>query len=192
MTTFAQLVAATRSYRSFDRSVPLTREELAAFVECARLAPSSRNLQMLKFRLVTNPAECAALLPHTRWAALLRELRLPPAGHEPPAYIVICADTRLAPDPAPFQRDVGICAQCILLAATEAGFGGCMIGSFNPDGVRLALELPGWLPPQLVLALGKPDEAVRLTSPGPDGSIAYFRRDGVHMVPKRPLEELIF
>ena len=183
MTTFAQLAAATRSYRSFDRSVPLTREELAAFVECARLAPSSRNLQMLKFRLATNPAECAALLPHTRWAALLRELR---------AYIVICADTRLAPDPAPFQRDVGICAQCILLAATEAGFGGCMIGSFNPDGVRLALELPGCLPPQLVLALGKPDEAVRLTSPGPDGSIAYFRRDGVHMVPKRQLEELIF
>ena len=189
--TLQQLITASRSYRSFDRSAELSREQLTAFVECARRAPSSRNLQVLKFRLVTDPEECAALLPHTHWAALLQDIQLPPAGHEPTAYIVICADTRLAADPAPFQRDVGICAQTILLAATEAGFGGCMIGSFSPDGARDVLKLPEFLLPELILALGKPDETVRLTLPAPDGSVAYYRENGVHMVPKRPLDELI-
>lgn len=189
--TLQQLITASRSYRSFDRSAELSREQLTAFVECARRAPSSRNLQVLKFRLVNAPAECAALLPHTRWAGLLRDLQLPPVGHEPVAYIVICSDLRLASNPAPFQRDVGICAQTILLAATEAGFGGCMIGSFSTDGARNVLKLPEFLLPELILALGKPDETVRLTLPAPDGSVAYYRENGVHMVPKRPLDELI-
>lgn len=189
--TVQELITASRSYRSFDRSVSPTREQLTAFVECARRSPSSRNLQVLKFRLVTDLAECTALLPHTRWAGLLRDMQIPPAGHEPTAYIVICSDIRLASNSAPFQRDVGICAQSILLSATEAGFGGCMIGSFSANGARDVLKLPEFLHPELVLALGKPDETVRLTAPAPDGSVAYYRENGVHMVPKRPLDELI-
>ena len=57
--TLQQLITASRSYRSFDRSAELSREQLTAFVECARRAPSSRNLQVLKFRLVNAPVECA-------------------------------------------------------------------------------------------------------------------------------------
>ena len=185
------LIAASRSYRSFDRSVPLGREQLAEFVECARLSPSSRNLQPLKFRLVTGETECAAVLPLTRWAGLLPELTIPPKGHEPVAYIVICLDLALTDNPAPFQRDVGICAQSILLAATEAGFGGCMIGNFHAGELRDALHLPEQLAPQLVIGLGKPDETVRLTEIAPDESIAYYRENGMHIVPKRRLDDVI-
>ena len=186
-----ELITASRSFRSFDESVKITRKMLAEWVDCARLSPSSRNLQMLKFRLVYKKEECDAVLPHTRWAAKLTEVHLPPVGHAPVAYIVICADLHVSEEALRFQRDVGICAQSILLAATEAGFGGCMIGSFAPDGISEVLSLPTHRPPQLVVGLGKPDERIELLPPADDGSVDYFRKDGVHYVQKRELKDLI-
>ncbi len=185
------LIKASRSYRSFDPSVKLSREQLAELVDHARLSPSSINLQMLKFRLVTDEAECAVLLPLTRWAGKIKDRKLPPDGHAPVAYIVICADTDVISTAETFQRDVGICAQSIMLAAAEAGFGGCMIGSFSATETSALLALPKNLSPQLVLALGKPDERVELTAAAPDGSVTYYREGDVHYVQKRALEDLI-
>lgn len=185
------LILTARSYRSFDPSVQIGREELAEFVDCARLSPSSINLQMLKFRLVTKTDECESVLQNTRWAGKLKELSLPPKGHAPTAYIVICADTHVIETAEKFQKDVGICAQSIMLAAAECGFGGCMIGSFSAEKLSELLSLPAHLIPQLVLALGKPDETVRITEPSEDGSVTYYRENGVHYVQKRKLKDLI-
>ena len=77
-----------------------------------------------------------------------------------------------------------------MLAAAEAGLGGCMIGSFNASVLASDLSLPSHLLPQLVLALGKPDEGVVLTDPALDGSVTYYREGGVHFVQKRSLEEI--
>ncbi len=185
------LITASRSYRSFDSSVKPTREQLAAFVNHARLSPSSINLQMLKFRLVTSEAECTAMLAATRWAGKITDRTLPPEGHAPTAYIVICADTAVISTAERFQRDVGIAAQSVMLAATEAGLGGCMIGSFSAEAVKQALALPSHLPPQLVLAIGKPDEKVALVPAASDGTVTYFREGDTHYVQKRALEDLI-
>lgn len=184
------LIKQSRSYRSFDPNAPINRQLLTDFVDCARLSPSSRNLQALKFRLVTEDAELHQVLSNTKWAGLLSQMEIPPKGHAPTAYIVICIDTSLTDALAPFQRDVGICAQSILLAATEGGYGGCMIGSFSADAIKSALALPAHLAPQLVIALGKPDEAVEIVDVQ-NGNVAYYRENGVHYVPKRALEELI-
>ena len=186
-----ELIKESRSFRSFDPNDPITHEILSDLVECVRYTPSSRNLQALKFRLVTSEAECAALLPLTRWAGLLRDMEIPPKGHAPTAYVVICIDTALTENITPFLKDVGICAQSILLSATEAGYGGCMIGSFHPEETSKLLSLPQTLSPQLILGMGKPDETVELTDMKSDGSIAYYRENGIHFVPKRPLEDLI-
>ena len=56
------LIRASRSYRSFDPEVRIDRNTLLDWVDCARLSPSSINLQMLKFRLVTSQAECDQML----------------------------------------------------------------------------------------------------------------------------------
>ncbi len=186
-----ELIQQSRSFRSFDPKYPISHEVLAELVECVRYVPSSRNLQALKFRLVTDEAECKALLPLTRWAGLLRDMEIPPKGHAPTAYVVICVDTSLTENITPFLKDVGICAQSILLCASEAGFGGCMIGSFHAEEVGKLLSLPSHLSPQLILGMGKPDETVVLTDVKSDGSVAYYRENGVHFVPKRPLEDLI-
>ena len=48
---FLELVKKSRSYRGFDESRKVTRQELEYLVECARFAPSSSNIQALKFFL---------------------------------------------------------------------------------------------------------------------------------------------
>ena len=185
------LLTASRSFRSFDQSIQITREQLMDWIDCARYAPSSVNLQVLKFRPVTDEQECNAVLSSTRWAGKLKELKLPPEGHAPTAYIVICADVSVIASAASFQKDVGICAQTVMLAAVESGFGGCMIGSYSTEALKRALSLPEEAEPQLVLALGKPDEEVRLTSLPENGDTSYYRENGIHYVPKRSLEEIV-
>ena len=188
---FEELVWKNRSYRSFDRSCPIAKEQLLAWIDLARLTPSSGNLQMMKFRVVTSEDEQAALLALTRWAAALPELHLPPLGHEPTAYIVLCADHTVVSNAESFGKDAGILAQTLLLAATNDGFGGCMIGNFPPEEVRTCLHLPESLTPVLVVALGKPDEKVVLTDLPADGNHKYYRADGIHYVPKRALADLV-
>lgn len=185
------LIIASRSFRSFDSSIKITREQLLDWVDHARLSPSSINLQMLKFRLVIKEEECDAMLANTRWAGKLKDIKLPPRGHAPVAYIVICADKSIIDTADKFLKDVGICAQSMMLAAAEAGFGGCMIGSFSAEALYRDLSLPSYLIPQLVLALGKPDEAVQITDAAKDGSVTYYREGGVHYVQKRALKDLI-
>ncbi len=185
------LLLSSRSYRSFDERVKISNEMLADWVDCVRYAPSSINLQMLKFFAVTDAALCARLLGGTRWAGKIKDQKLPPDGHAPVAYIVICADKNVVPTAENFDKDVGICAQTIMLAACESGFGGCMLGSFSPDVVRETLELGENLIPRLVLALGKPDERVELVDEAEDGSVTYYREGGIHYVQKRKLENIL-
>lgn len=184
------IVKKTRSYRSFDESRRISREELTELVDTARITASTRNMQPLKYRLVHIPEECDKMLALTGWAAGLRGVKMPPAGHAPTAYIVICCDMSIVENHVPFLRDTGIVAQTIMLSATEQGLGGCMIGSFNAERVSEALSIPENVKPLLVLGLGKPDENVVLVE-SENGATAYWRDENAHYTPKRKLEDVI-
>ena len=87
--------------------------------------------------------------------------------------------------------DVGIVSQTIMLAARERGLGGCIIGSASEENIRQTLALPAGIVPKLILALGVPDEQIRLVE-AKDGEVRYYRdENNVHYVPKRPIEELL-
>ncbi|MCD8121486.1 MAG: nitroreductase family protein [Clostridiales bacterium] len=187
-----ELAEKNRSYRGYDERRRVTREELTEFVECARLCPSTVNMQPLKYRLVYEKEEVDRLQPQTNWARALPDLHLPHEGMCPTAFIVICQDTRISDSMARYQKDVGIVAQTMLLAATEMELGGCMIGNFGAASVRETLGLPEYMAPMLVVAFGKPAETVVLTEIE-DGESTNYYRDGndVHYVPKRKLEDII-
>lgn len=189
---FLDLVKQARSHRGFRQDRKVTRQELEHLVECARFTPAARNDQVLKYYLTEKPETVAAIQPLTKWAGALAELHLPRKGAEPVAYIVICLDGSLAENPAPYQRDVGIVAQTILLAAAEMGLNGCMIGSFAAGELREKLGLPEAIKPQLLLALGEGTDRIVMTDVGEDGSTTYYRdAEDIHYVPKRTLEQLI-
>lgn len=189
---FLDLVKQARSHRGFRQDRKVTRQELEHLVECARFTPAARNDQVLKYYLAEKPETVAAIQPLTKWAGALAELHLPRKGAEPVAYLVICLDGSLAENPAPYQRDVGIVAQTMLLAAAEMGLNGCMIGSFAAGELREKLGLPEAIKPQLLLALGEGTDRIVITDVGEDGSTTYYRdAEDIHYVPKRTLEQLI-
>lgn len=186
------LVEQNRSYRGYDESRKVTREELVSLVECARLTPSAINLQPLKYFLASDEETVETILSLTKWGGALPQLQLPRPGHHPTAFIVICQDLEINKNPGGAAKDVGIVAQTMLLAATEMGLGGIMIGNYNPDKVRETLGLRESLTPVLIVAFGKPDETIVLTDVGEDGSVKYYRDENdVHYVPKRSLEDLL-
>ncbi len=186
------LVKANRSFRGYDESRNVTREELISLVELARISASTANIQPLKYYLVNEKPMLDKLQALTKWAGGLPELGLPYEGQRPTAYIVICHDLNVGTPLARFQKDVGIAAQTMLLGATEIGLGGCMIGNYSSEGVVELLSLAQNLQPVLLVAIGKPAEEVVIVEPETEENVKYFRdENGTHFVPKRKLSDII-
>lgn len=186
--SFYDIVLKNRSYRAFDERRPVTRSELEYLVSLARVTPSAVNWQPLKYFLSCDAQTNERILPLTAWAGLLKDVKLPPEGRCPTAYIVICVDQRIAKNA---DKDVGIAAQTMLLGAVDMGLGGCMIGAFDPAKIHAALGLEEYLAPSLIIALGKPSERVEIVDIQ-GGETAYYRDEkGGHFVPKRTMDELI-
>ena len=80
-------------------------------------------------------------------------------------------------------------AQSILLGAVSRGLNGIVILNFNPDSVQQALDLP--LKPLAVIGLGKGLERIFLLPVHQGDSLKYFRKEGVHYVPKLTVDDLI-
>lgn len=187
-----ELAMKSRSYRGYDETRKITREELLELVDCARYAPSSVNRQPFKYYLACTEEQTAKIQPLTGWARALPQMKLPLPGKCPTAFIVICQNTEWDADLGRYSRDVGIVAQTMLLAAAEKDLGGIMIGNFSPKRVAEALALPENIVPMLIVALGKPDETIVLTEMQEGDSTNYYRDEaGVHYVPKRRLEDIV-
>ena len=186
------LVIDSRSYRSFDESRKIGKEDMLDLLDTARLCPSAVNLQPLKYRLVYEHDEVENVLASTKWAGLLPDVKLPPDGHHPTAFIAVLCDTSVCENPDGARFDAGIACQTILLQACESGFGGCLIGAFNPAEISAKLLIPKKYKPIVLIALGVPDETVILCNMPESGSTAYFRDSAnLHFVPKRSLEEVV-
>jgi hypothetical protein len=68
-----------------------------------------------------------------------------------------------------------------------------MVGAIQREELRKALSIPERYEILLVLALGKPAEQVCLEEVAGDGNIHYWRdSQGVHHVPKRSLEDILY
>ncbi len=183
------LILKNRSYRRFYESEKISIEDLYSFINLARLSPSAKNMQPLKY-IISNDEEKNEMIFQTlMWAGYLKNWNGPEKGERPSAYIVILKDTSLSDN---IFCDDGIAIQSMLLGAVGKGFGGCIIGSVNRKKLQESLEIPEHLDILYVLALGKPKEEVVIEELGEDGDIKYWRdKDGVHHVPKRELSDLI-
>ena len=187
MTDFKELVRKNRSYRRFDEDERLSRETLADLVDTARLTPSGGNRQPLRFRLITERGECAAVYDTLGWAGYLPDWDGPVPGERPAAYVIL-----LGRDGVNSATDEGIVAQTLLLAAAAKGYGGCMLGNVKRDRLAQAIPLPEGAVIKLVIALGKPREEVVIDEIPADGDIRYYREPNqVHHVPKIALDDLI-
>jgi len=191
--TLKDIVYKNRSYRKFYEDVEISKQQLIDLVDLARMTPSPKNLQALKFKIVNDREVNAKIFDTLAWAGYLKDWAGPEKGERPSAYIFILADRNISPDIAKdyLYTASGYVAQSMLLGAAEIGFGGCTIAAFKRNELNKAVNLPEHLEVMLVLALGKPKENIIITEVKND-DIKYYRDEkGNHYVPKRSLGDLI-
>lgn len=183
-----ELIFKTRSYRRFDESHNIDSATLESLVDLARLSASGANRQPLKYLIYNTSGDCEKIFPLLAWAGYLNEWAGPEKGERPSAYIVVLGDKSITEI---FGIDHGIAAQSIMLGATEAGIGGCIIASLKREELSDELKIPDKYEILLVLALGKPVEQV-IIDDIKDDNVKYWRDSAKnHHVPKRSLKEVI-
>lgn len=179
------LLLHNRSFRGYDKSYVVHRRQLEAIIAVNPKVASSINLQRLRFRPVVQGPEADLVNAHIRMGRGLPELHLPFPGTEPEAFIVVCSTV---PENPGIDIDLGISLQSMLLKAVEMGLGGLMIRNFDREPIREGLGLP--FEPICVVAVGKPAEQIELVPVHQGEDLGYYRRDGVHFVPKLTAEDL--
>lgn len=185
---FHELIIKNRSYRRFYQDKAISEGTLEDLVNLARLSASAANKQPLKYILSYEPKKNARIFDNLAWAAYLKDWPGPEEGERPAAYIIILNDTGIS-SPYP-QVDLGIACQSILLGAVEKGLGGCILAGLKRKKLMALMNIPDQYEIMVVIAIGHPKETVVIETA--DKDIQYWRdTEGVHHVPKRPLEEII-
>lgn len=180
------LLLRNRSHRAYDTSYVVAKRQLEAIVSVNTKIPSGRNAQTLRFKLLDAASGGADFCRFLHLGGYLPELHLPEPGTEPQAFIVVCGT---APETPVVDIDLGISLQSMALKAVEIGLNALIVRAFDRQAVRDALGLE--LEPLAVLAVGKGIEKIELVEVQSGSDLRYYRRDGVHCVPKVRLEDLL-
>ena len=186
-----ELLQKDRSIRRFDESKSIKKETLTSLIDLCRYCASGRNLQPLKYKIISEKDMNEAIFPWLGWAGYLKEWPGPEEGERPTAYLIQCLDKNITEN---LLCDDGLQLQAITLGAIAQGIGACIIKSFNSKKIREILDLPDNLEITYIVALGYPVEKVvieEMDSNLEDGFYYYRTEDKVHHVPKRNLKELI-
>jgi hypothetical protein len=184
-TSLSSLLSKNRSYLSYDKSFTVRADQLRSIIEVNTKIASARNEQTLRFRPVLSD-EANQVLPHIRMGAALPDLQLPPKDFEPQSFIVVCSTKT----PTQYTYiDLGISAQSMLLRAVEIGLNGICIAAFDKNAIKSELQLP--FEPLLVIAIGKGAERIQLVEAVDKNRLNYYRKDGIHYVPKLEIDDII-
>ena len=181
------LLLRNRSCRGYDSNYIVSKEELLKIVEVNTKIASARNQQVLRFRLIYG-TEAKEVTKAIKLGGALPELNLPLPGTEPNAYIIICTQE---PKGKWVDIDLGISAQSMLLKAVDLGLNGICIAAFNKEKICALVNGGRQMEPLLILAIGKSIERFQLLPIGEDDEHNYFRKNGVHFVPKVRIEDLL-
>jgi nitroreductase len=130
---------------------PVDRSQLEKIVEAGRWAPAAGNQRTNRFVVVQD-------------STTLRLIRLfaPGMFQHPQAVILICIDWSVAEvnqfaetDPSPYI-DLGATMQTLMLAAHAIGLGSGPVTSFRKEALRVILNLPSNLSPEMLICIGHP------------------------------------
>jgi nitroreductase len=145
---FLKVIKSRRVIRVMtDKQVD--REVLEKILETARWAPAAGNQRTNRFVVVQDPVTLR----------LIRKFS-PGMFQKPQAVILICLDWNVVnankfseTDTAPYM-DVGATMQTIMLAAHGIGLGSGPVTSFSKEALRVILNLPDNLSPEMLICIG--------------------------------------
>ena len=164
---FMSLIQQRRSIRHFS-ATPVAQEKIAALVEAALRAPSSRGFNPWEFIVVTDKALLEQLSRAKQHGSSFLK--------DAPLGIVVCADTRKSDV---WIEDAAIASIFLHLAAASLDLGSCWIqirkrmhdpDRTSQDYVAGLLGLPPHLAVASIIAIGSPAQA---TSAHPKETLQY-------------------
>lgn len=180
------LLLRNRSHRGYRKEYIVMPRQLEAIVSVNTKIPSARNQQVLRFKCVTKESGAEKVLGNIKLGGALPDLHLPFEGTEPEAFIIVCSTTA---ENKFVDIDLGISLQSMLLKAVDLGLNGIIICAFNKAEIIREFDLK--YEPLAIIAIGKGAEKIELTPISESENHNYYRRDGVHYVPKVKIEELL-
>lgn len=146
---FMELIKNRHSVRKYtDRKVE--KEKLNNILEAGRLAPTAANLQPQQIIAVTNEPE-------------LEKLKEAANTYNAPLALIVCGDKNKAWK-RPFDNkstvdiDTSIVTDHMMLMAESLGLGSVWICYFKPDVLKKNFDIPDYLEPINILAIGYTDE----------------------------------
>jgi len=156
MSEFDDIIKRRKMVRQYIQDKPIPQEIVNKLIANAHRAPSAGHTQVQEFIIVQD-----SLIKKKLGEAALNQEQV----YDAPLLIVVCADTsrsvgRYGKRGIEFYSiiDGAFASMLILLTAVNEGIGACFVGAFLDDKVSEILELPKYVKPIGIIALGFPAE----------------------------------
>ena len=183
---FNNLVTTTRSTRRFLPNIEIKKEELEEVIDLVRITSSAKNMQPLKYAVVTKKDLVKKIADTAKWAAHLTQWNQT-EEEQPSAFIIIINDTTID---GFAMLDCGISLQTIMLGLKTKGYASCPMASLDKELCTKEFSLAEHLKPMLAIAIGKEDEIIHIVEPKEDTN--YYRNEkDEQCVPKRKFEDVL-
>lgn len=166
--SFKQLATERFSVRSYKTN-PVEREKIDLILEAARIAPTARNAQPQRIKVLQGADDLAKVDGFT------------PCRFGAPLVFLICYDKNVSA-PAPLfetgttgQVDASIVTAHMMFQAQDLGLGSLWVQRFDPAKASELLSLPANIVPMAVLDIGyAADDAKPSDMHGKRGETADF------------------
>jgi len=156
MSEFNDIIKRRKMVRQYIQDKPIPQQIVDKLITNAHRAPSAGHTQVQEFIIVQDP-----LIKKKLGDAALNQEQV----YDAPLLIVVCANTsrsvgRYGKRGIEFYSiiDGAFASMLILLTAVNEGIGACFVGAFLDDNVSDILELPEYVKPIGIIALGFPAE----------------------------------
>ena len=156
MSEFDDIIKKRKMIRLYIQDKPIPQQIVDKLITNAHRAPSAGHTQVQEFIIVQDP-----LIKKKLGEAALNQEQI----YDAPLSIVVCANTsrsvnRYGKRGREFYSiiDGAFASMLILLTAVNEGIGACFVGAFLDEKVSEILELPVYVKPIGIIALGFPAE----------------------------------
>ena len=182
-----KLIQEARTTRRFKKDIEIKLKDLREILDLARITSSAKNMQPIKYILVTNKEAVNQLAQNTTWASTIKDWTQS-EDERPSAFILMLNDQMIDGFP---MFDAGASFTAISLAAKTKGLATAPLASINKELCRNLFVIPDSYDVMIGIALGVPNEEIRLID-AQDFDTSYYRDEKqTHFVPKRTLEQII-
>ena len=181
------LVRSSRTVRRFKKDEVVSLEDLRELIDIARVTSSAKNMQPIKYILITQEDHVQKLAQTAQWAAHLKEWNQS-EDERPSAFILMLNDQMIDGFP---MFDAGASFTALSLAAKAKGLATCPMASIDKELCRELFVIPDCYDVMIGIAIGVSQEKIKLIDTDEFDTNYYRLEDETHCVPKRSLQQII-